>query len=89
MAIKLLNVRCCCTPEKVLGTMPWREGSESMHFASKASLFDPPKKVTVRVRHFMHADGFNELAVYGDDRGVEFWRTIPGFREGDHVDPRA
>jgi hypothetical protein len=85
MTIKLLNVRCCCTPTKVLGTMPWPGGSEQMTFARKTGLFDPPTKVTVHVRQFMHADGLKELAVYSDDRGVEFWRAIPGFREIEHA----
>lgn len=84
----ILNVRCCCTPTKILGTMPWADGREQLLFA-RMSPDGVITKHTVRVRHFRHEDGTNELAVYGDDRGLEFWRKVPGFKEGDYVDPRS
>jgi hypothetical protein len=34
------------------------------------------------------AFGFGELAVYSDDRPIEFWRTMPGFEEGNKIEYR-
>lgn len=31
--MRRLNVRCCCQPTKILGTLPWDESSEQLTFA--------------------------------------------------------
>lgn len=103
-----LNVRCCCKPKKILGTLEVRQsitkaGNYTIpvpSVSSRAAEFTPdgveptPLRmvpVTLKVMKFSeglvkNADGSwyyrtSELAIYSDDRGVAFWRNIPGFTE--------
>jgi hypothetical protein len=41
---------------------------------------------TIEIRCFVDCDAkISEMAVYSDDRPVQFWRKVPGFIEGDCV----
>lgn len=91
-----LNVRCCCLPVKILGTLevtkeqaqqrwldvPLRRASYAWDRKVQAG-----DEITVRARVELKifcnpfAKPQTELAVYSDDRPVEFWRGIPGFIE--------
>lgn len=81
-------VRCCCRPEKVLGHLngpagvpgfyvTFRESFSNRH--QEAHYVRPEAPVYVEVRAFRHEDGSRELAVYSDDRPIEFWAQIPSF----------
>ena len=81
-------VRCCCMPEKVLGHLDGPAGVPGFHVALRKSFSNryqetevlrPEAPVYVEVRAFRHENGSRELAVYSDDRPVEFWAQIPSF----------
>lgn len=93
-----LNVRCCCQPTKILGTME----VSSRAFECKRILIAPPLPLVsqsarsseaqevptpaeVSIRRIELGGGNREWAIYTEDRGIEFWRRIPSFREGDQV----
>jgi len=94
-----LNVRCCCQPKKILGTLEVPDGVLEARrelairlgpypclSESHAAPFDQqPKPVDfefVKLRVFSPGHGAPpELAVYSDDRPVEFWRGVQGFEE--------
>ena len=86
-----LNVRCCCQPQKILGTLEVpnvlrnyivvRERFELKTSSSAASFVDEPVKTyQVEIRTLVTGNG-REHAIYSDDRPIEFWRKIIGFRE--------
>ncbi len=104
-----LNVRCCCLPQRVLGSIDLPED------LSKAGTFRVPMSietgsagpltvyankpfaieyVTVEVREFQEREAVpeaieprgvrlthRELAIFSDDRPVQFWRKFPSFIE--------
>lgn len=85
-----LNVRCCCQPQKILGSLEVSSNRdrflvhESVSF--KYPLANEPRNNVpvheIQVRYFKnYEEGTLERAVYSDDRPIEFWRKIPGFRE--------
>lgn len=91
-------VRCCCQPQKILGTLDLAEPvrgrevqvRERIRFPLRSMLdFDPAAPIphnpirhhTVKIRIF----GLHELAVYSDDRPIEFWRKIEGFTENKNA----
>lgn len=89
-----MNVRCCCQPQKVLGTLEVPRLNAD-HFVvqerlSCSALFSlntdsiskavPTHEIKVRVFHD-YSSGYHERAIYSDDRPLEFWRKIPGFIE--------
>ena len=100
-----LNVRCCCQPTKILGTLeilslpPHASQCPGMYnrttvavyaleefFVSDGPLLSPSttapyKKEIVQLRSFGH----RELAVYSEERPIEFWRGILGFEENDNI----
>jgi hypothetical protein len=107
-----LNVRCCCQPQKILGTLDVPEWAvKDGHFTvlpsrSPGSLsFDanrtirPSRVDRVEIREIVlgaHSSlaerlsrvplpPMREFAVYSEERPIEFWRKVPGFREGDAV----
>lgn len=98
MRMHRLNVRCCCQPTKVLGTI------EVPEIVARGGFFNVPIPITdrpldvvsIEVRKIalgrcsdlerelgLPAD--REFAVYSEERPIEFWRAFPSFREGDAV----
>lgn len=95
--VRWLAVRCCCAPRKIFGFLRvpldrlhvvasrvWAPGSVQVKDAAGA-----PHALELRLsceyRHDSELAGkpkaTDELAIYSDDRPIEFWRTIPGFVE--------
>jgi hypothetical protein len=93
-----LNVRCCCQPVKILGTLevpaykakyPGKIviGAESDCVASRNALrttepVPKPQIIEAELRRFIgytNGQSIVELAVYSDDRPIEFWKRIPTF----------
>ena len=82
-------VRCCCMPRNVLGwlhlpTLPagirslevpeacgWSSGLEQPR--------ESPRRHLVKLRMYEGMGGFQELAVYSDDRPLDFWLKLSGF----------
>jgi hypothetical protein len=109
-----LNVRCCCQPAKILGTMEVpapiseRGGFFQIVLRSQWLLTGDPQPSsadniqTLEVRRIdlccftdevllyaaVPLPRETELAVYAEERPIEFWRAVPGFREGDEVGRR-
>lgn len=90
-------VCCCCQPQKVLGrvTLPAglqprcrvRACKRSMRRQleplpdRRAPVAMPPRHV-IKLRQFTDPENrIDEIAIYSDDRPIEFWRAIEGFRE--------
>lgn len=97
-----LNVRCCCTPGKVLGTLQvpedflHRRGNVELHRSlifQRDAVAVPSHPVKVKVDRVSltlasYSPGIGlpcQLAIKSDERPLEFWRTVPGFSEGDQV----
>lgn len=105
--MKKLNVRCCCLPETVFGTLQVPDDvgvearlrrvfqldivlTQSVHDFKMADALKPVNYEPryAEVRHLWTTDTGVcklELAVYSDDRPIEFWRTVRGFVEGERV----
>jgi len=85
-------VRCCCTPQKVFGFIRLRPGLNEYIVLEK-----PKRKTTLRALSDLETgllprthrikvktlDSYDtsELAIYSEDRPIEFWRNIEGFVE--------
>ena len=87
-----MNVRCCCQPHKILGTVdvPYEfsdrfvvwEDLEPINFSPNGPTMSPNvTRHEIKVRDFLAGNGKAERAVYSDDRPIEFWRKIRGFIE--------
>jgi hypothetical protein len=91
-------VRCCCTPQKVFGFIRipeslYRPGTLRLPVRSKVhagpvSEADYPTDVLVEVKT-LHRGPETELAVYSDDRPLEFWLDVAGFVEVAAEEPTA
>ena len=100
------NVRCCCTPMKILGTLELPDGTMTLRDGTRVPVTLPEKvdaeagqlyavvpelPKMVRVEHVLLRtfaeydpdlrDYTRELAVYSEDRPVEYWRQFPTFEE--------
>jgi hypothetical protein len=85
-----LNVRCCCQPTKVFGTMEVPEGAQKgqpVNYFYIPTRDNPRELIEVRHIWINIGNGVSEQqkAVYSDDRPIEFWRRLKGFKEGDQV----
>lgn len=95
--LKWLAVRCCCAPKKILGFLQVPEHAragvpleirtkiDTDYFAACNSeqMHVPPNAVR-RYQVELRIYGINsELAVYSDDRPIEFWREMNGFVEAE------
>ena len=93
-----LNVRCCCQPERVFGTLevPAVDTKWAFPLYRKTSTeqFDPnaiPSYKDIEYAYCREIVGtrddptVREVAVYSEDRPIEFWREIETFIEGDQV----
>lgn len=79
-----LEVRCCCQPQKIFGTLEvpddraWDGGSFEVPIRRPEGAIEVE---TIRIRGFSFIPGEWDVAVYSDDRPLEFWRQIPTFKE--------
>jgi len=90
-------VRCCCTPTKVLGflRLPARDIKDGAIFAVRnratrepSVVYDPhapiapvDRAVVRLLSDFRDGRRSGELAIYSEDRPLEWWRRIDGFVE--------
>lgn len=85
-------VRCCCQPTKIFGFIQLHSKSQMQNvldncgYAHTVELKAMQEVAPIRLdreRPPMQAELTvqKELAIYSDDRPIEFWRTIPGFLE--------
>jgi hypothetical protein len=79
-------VRCCCTPEKVLGWLHLPAGVRVLLVPEacgwSSGLEQPresPRRHLVKLREYIDDDGRRELAVYSEDRPLDFWLKLSGF----------
>ena len=80
-------VRCCCTPERVLGWLHLPSGLPSLVLVPEAcgwtSGLEAPRESQrthlIELRVATHADGSSERVVYDDDRPMAFWLQLSGF----------
>jgi hypothetical protein len=88
-----LNVRCCCQPQKIVGTLEVHSLArlQNIYIAQPLSIMENPTPVmavtsaTIELRDFCDGSKMtSELAVYSDDRPIEFWRQLKGFEEAPH-----
>lgn len=82
-------VRCCCQPTRIFGWMILPAGLD--HGDEIKVLTLPPLAATpdntplpvtetIRLKRYGKANTW-EVAVYSDDRPIDFWRQVPGFIE--------
>jgi hypothetical protein len=77
-----LNVRCCCQPQKILGTLEVASLYPNQRLAARRGI------VEIEVRAFCNAGEMEyEFAVYSDDRPIEFWRQFASFQEAPSETP--
>ena len=85
-------VRCCCQPQKIFGYLQAPAGRRSGDIwriveyeplGSPYTIANAPVSVKAHEVKFKTIvdQGVHEIAVYSDDRPIEFWRTLRGFRE--------
>lgn len=88
-----LNVRCCCQPTKIFGTLEVPEAAikRRLYMIATAEIAAAkyPSQITYIKHHCIQIKQFGshwplEEAIT-DNRPIEFWRKIPGFKEGDEV----
>ncbi|HXD04443.1 MAG TPA: hypothetical protein VN680_00210 [Burkholderiaceae bacterium] len=79
-------VRCCCTPSKVLGWLHLPAGMRELMVPEACGWSsglevprESPKRHLVKLRVYEGMGGYQELAVYSDDRPLEFWLKLSGF----------
>ena len=91
------EVRCCCQPQKVLGTLPWP--SDDMY--ASVCVPDPEgwslvtATIELRTMNRLGPPVFGigalrerimEYVIYSEDRGIDFWRKLEGFEENFDVE---
>jgi hypothetical protein len=84
-------VRCCCTPNTIYGFMKLPESTEDARGVTVIDRHGSHHHVHLkRVGHSAYDRDAtltamphvsDEIAIYSDDRGIEFWRRIDGFVE--------
>ena len=79
-------VRCCCQPTKILGFLRLEDGPIDRVVVS--DVYGGWHQLLLRESvHTVHAP--REIAIYADDRPIDFWRSIDGFVEaGPPAPPR-
>lgn len=99
--MRRLNVRCCCQPVKILGTLPWDESSPELTFrkldgteltlqVQPISHRFMPKPANIIARMILPIDEpaysiKTEMAFKAEGAPLEQLRLIPQFREYDQV----
>src|ERR1044072_8420709 len=84
-------VRCCCTPSKIFGFMRVADGVDKFTVISgdethKVELRPIRTSIMSKFEEGISGDGTSmstvrELAIYSDDRPIDFWRQVSGFVE--------
>lgn len=79
-------VRCCCNGARVLGFLSLPESFAPVHIVVEKSeavpMFDARNEPGFTTVHQVQLRAYgNEIAVYSEDRPIEFWRKIRGFME--------
>ncbi len=69
-----LPVRCCCTPVKILGflSVPKSDGIGTLRMINR---YGPMIVADLDVK-FARCNGFDERAIYSEERPIEFWRQF-------------
>lgn len=87
-----LNVRCCCDPAKILGTLEVPSGGYQRitippRFTVFGDILSPEwfPQDTLEIGEVVLACGRRERAVKSGDRPDEFWDTLASFKRGDRV----
>jgi len=88
-------VRCCCQPTKILGYLDGPIGISEFEIpeqifapysiSSNTDLTDTVKTTKFVVRSYGNSPLETERAIYSEDRPIEFWRNVPGFRESQEM----
>lgn len=78
-------VRCCCQPRQIMGFV-LAAGPDGVRALTLTDRFGDKhvvalERIATCYESFGERVGSDELAVYSDDRPIEFWRTIHGFVE--------
>lgn len=68
-------VRCCCQPTKVLGFLRADPNVRCLMVPMIGG------SVALELRQIHDPRFGSEVAVYSEDRGIDFWRKVPGFVE--------
>ncbi len=77
-----LNVRCCCRPEKVLGTLSVPDSLLDRDYV--VMMRKDGGTASVQLKWFWNAlDYYKELAVYSDDTSPEFWDGLVNFEANE------
>jgi hypothetical protein len=86
-------VRCCCQPTNIFGFL--RLDRRAGPTVSVPDIFGSVHQLELKTfcsappNYAAPAEAGAEIAVYSDDRGIDFWRRIPGFVEALPPVPRA
>jgi len=71
---KLIPIRCCCHPVKILGYLPYFPGLKRMSVETKSG-----EVVEIEAKRYQNIHGVNQQAWYGDDHPVDWWMEIIGY----------
>ena len=82
--MQAMEVRCCCTPKKLLGTLPVPFGGVDQVTFLLGNL-EATRRITLGVHPFAELDSFGVYSVRrclkAEDVSIETLRRIPGFEE--------
>lgn len=97
-----LNVRCSSSPNTIFGTLeipgyvPDRPTSFPVFtfkpltltelFEADITDSNTDRAIEMIETRYIDRLGQRELAIYSDDRPIEFWRQLPDFREGEKIE---
>jgi hypothetical protein len=82
-------VNCCCQPDVLFGFLRLPVDGQQFKDGQKFAILDlAGRSHDVELKRLINPSGtakhvirLEELAIYSDDRPIEFWRRIAGFRE--------
>ncbi len=79
------EVRCCCNPKKLLGTLMLSDNVRVAHGLTHRLAVPGGNEVTIRFQKYtdgrLIGSARSRLAIPSDERPIEFWRNVPGFVE--------
>lgn len=95
MRVQMMEVRCCCRPQKLLGWLPVAEGQrqvqylvrEPMRVNINATEEQRTRLITLPVAEFHPAaGGAPYFALKSEETPLEDLRLLPSFREATDAD---